>query len=60
MNKAAVVKTDTLYGLIALNASVIYEVKKRPSKKRLISFISQISQIPHQLPDDLKQLVQEY
>lgn len=60
MNKAGVLKTDTLYGLIALNPHVIYEVKKRPTKKRLISFISEIEQIPHKLPDDLLQLITEF
>lgn len=43
---AAVVETDTVMGLIAINPSLIYEIKQRELTKKLIYFICDIHQIP--------------
>ena len=43
--KAAIVETDTVMGIIALNPDLIYKIKQRPKHKLLITFISSISQI---------------
>lgn len=42
---AAVVQTDTVMGLISLNPKLIYEVKQRPSNKKLIFFVNNINQV---------------
>ncbi|UUD37633.1 L-threonylcarbamoyladenylate synthase [Mycoplasmoides fastidiosum] len=60
MNKAAIVDTDTVKGLIAIQPDIIYELKKRSLRKRLIVFISRLEQIPEVLPEDLQPLVNNY
>lgn len=46
-NKIAVVKTDTIIGLISLNPSLIYKVKKRPWYKKLIKFVLDDTYVPN-------------
>ena len=41
---AAIVETDTVMGLISLNPKLIYQIKQRPSNKKLILFIDSINQ----------------
>ncbi len=42
----AVVETDTVMGVISLNSDLIYQVKLRPSEKKLVLFINDLNQIP--------------
>lgn len=42
---AAIVQTDTVMGLISLNPKLIYEIKQRPSNKKLIFFVNNINQV---------------
>ena len=42
---AAIVETDTVMGLISLNPKLIYQIKQRPSNKKLIFFINSINQV---------------
>lgn len=42
---AAIVQTDTVMGLISLNPKLIYEIKQRPSNKKLIFFVNNIDQV---------------
>lgn len=43
--KAAIIETDTVMGIIALNPDLIYKIKQRPKNKQLVTFVSSISQI---------------
>lgn len=45
--KAIIVSTDTVSGLLSLNKSLIYKIKKRDKSKKLIKFVSNINQIPN-------------
>ncbi|MDR0675158.1 MAG: L-threonylcarbamoyladenylate synthase [Mycoplasmataceae bacterium] len=44
-NKAAIVETDTVLGIVSLNPNLIYTIKKRNRNKKLIYFIDSISEI---------------
>ena len=43
--KAAIIETDTVMGIVALNAELIYQIKNRPKHKLLVVFISDINEI---------------
>ena len=45
--KAIIISTDTVAGIISLNKSLIYQIKKRNKNKKLIKFVSNINQIPN-------------
>lgn len=45
--KAAIVNTDTVYGIISLNKDLIYKIKHRPLEKKLIKFINDTKQMPY-------------
>ena len=57
--KAAVVETDTVMGIISLNADLIYQIKRRPQHKRLISFVSDSYQIKS-LTSDERRIIKPY
>lgn len=44
-DKAAIVDTDTVMGVISLNKKIIYKVKKRPHYKKLVIFIKDFDNI---------------
>jgi tRNA A37 threonylcarbamoyladenosine synthetase subunit TsaC/SUA5/YrdC len=44
-NKAAIIETDTVMGVISKNADLIYKIKKRSLNKRVILFVSNFSSI---------------
>ncbi|MDE6289798.1 MAG: Sua5/YciO/YrdC/YwlC family protein [Ureaplasma sp.] len=44
--KAAVVNTDTIYGIISVDTSLIYKVKQRSHSKKIITFINDLNLIP--------------
>ncbi len=56
---AAIVETDTVMGIISLNANLIYECKNRPREKQLILFISNLNEI-HDLNEIEKRVLKEY
>lgn len=43
--KAAIVPTDTVAGIICLNPKLIYDIKKRSKRKKLITFVCNLDQI---------------
>ena len=58
-NKALIIPTDTIWGLIALDEQIIYKIKKRPLTKKIVKFISCISQIPC-FPIHMQQVIKKY
>lgn len=44
-NKVLICDTDTVPGVLSLNKNNIYKIKKRPKNKKIITFISKLSQI---------------
>ena len=44
-NKAAIIPTDTLAGIISYDKKLIYKIKKRPSHKKLILFVPSFESI---------------
>ena len=55
----AVVETDTVMGLISLNPKLIYQIKERPTDKKLIFFINNINQVKD-LSEQEKKVVSKY
>lgn len=45
--KAAIVPTDTTFGIVSLDSETIYRIKKRSHKKKLVIFIPDIDYIPN-------------
>jgi L-threonylcarbamoyladenylate synthase len=45
-NKAAIVETDTVMGIISKNPTLIYKIKKRARTKKLVRFVSSIKEVP--------------
>ena len=41
--KALIAPTDTVWGIIADNEDIIYDVKQRPSNKKIVSFVNNIT-----------------
>ena len=58
-NKALVMPTDTVWGIIALNEQIIYRIKKRPTTKKIVRFINSFSQISH-FPNYMKEVIKKY
>lgn len=44
-NKCIVLPTDTVWGVVSLDDSLIYKIKKRRKSKKLVRFISSLSQV---------------
>lgn len=62
LNKSAVViATDTVYGILSIDESLIIRAKKRfdPNKKT-IRFVRDKSQIPGKIPEQLKKIIDKY
>jgi len=57
-NKAVIIPTDTVWGVIAINQDVIYQVKERPLSKKLSVFISKLDQA--NLPQVFKEVITNY
>lgn len=60
MDKVAVISTDTLMGIVAMTPKVIYDLKKRSHRKKLIRFVNKIDQLGNDLPEDLVALLKEF
>ncbi|WP_391591748.1 Threonylcarbamoyl-AMP synthase [[Mycoplasma] cavipharyngis] len=58
--KAAIVKTDTVNGIIACDPNVIYDLKDRAIEKKLIVFINSLAQINQTIPADLQSLLAHF
>ncbi len=58
-NKAAIIPTDTLIGIAAIDKSLIYKIKKRSYTKRLVLFIKDVSCIKN-ASEDLKKLAKKF
>ena len=43
--KAAIIPTDTVAGIVCLDAKTIYSIKKRDRSKKLITFICNLDQV---------------
>lgn len=56
---AAVVETDTVMGLIALDPQLIYQIKQRSLNKKLIYFVDNINLIPN-LPKYIGEILMKY
>lgn len=44
-NKAVIIPTDTVIGVLANNDSLIYQIKNRPKEKKIILFVSDIKDL---------------
>ncbi len=58
-NKAAIIPTDTLIGIAAIDKSQIYKIKKRSHTKKVILFVKDISHIKD-ASDELKILAKKF
>ncbi|MDR0740014.1 MAG: Sua5/YciO/YrdC/YwlC family protein [Mycoplasmataceae bacterium] len=58
-NKAAIVETDTVMGIISLNDSLIYNIKKRSKNKKLIRLVVSTNDVP-KLNETEKKVVNKY
>ncbi|AEW44871.2 translation factor, Sua5/YciO/YrdC/YwlC family [Mycoplasma haemocanis str. Illinois] len=58
--KAAIIATDSVFGIISKNKDLIYSLKKRPREKKLILFISSVEELPSPIPKDLKKLAESH
>lgn len=58
-NKAVIMPTDTVIGLIANNESLIYQIKNRPKKKKVILFVSNLDLLPD-LTEDQKRFLDKF
>lgn len=56
--KAAVLPTDTVWGLAALDERIIYQIKKRAPEKKVIKFIDSIEALG--MPSFLSDVIQKY
>lgn len=57
-DKAAILPTDTVWGIVSLNEKKIYEIKQRPSNKKIITFVNSIDSIG--LPPEYKKEISKY
>lgn len=48
--RAAVVETDTQLGLVCMRARLIYDLKDRPRRKKLVTFVRSIRDVPDANP----------
>ena len=58
-NNVAIVETDTVMGVVALETKPIYEIKQRPSEKKIILFVHDIDQVPDLTPNE-KKVISKY
>lgn len=54
--KAIIIPTDTVIGILSKDPKLIYEIKKRPLDKPLVKFVNHISEIIDLLPHETKVL----
>ncbi|MDR2822989.1 MAG: L-threonylcarbamoyladenylate synthase [Mycoplasmataceae bacterium] len=57
--KVAVVETDTVMGIISKDSQLIYNIKKRSSRKKLIILVASIRDVPN-LTDKQTQVIEKY
>ena len=57
-NKAVLLPTDTVYGLVSLNPDLIYKLKDRSKSKKLITFINDLDFL--NLDEKIKDILLEY
>jgi len=58
-NKAAIVETDTVMGIVSLNQDLIYRIKQRPRGKKIILFVNDIRQV-NDLSKKEQEVISEY
>ncbi len=58
-NKVAIIPTDTLYGIAAIDKSLIYKIKKRSYNKKIVLFVKDISYIKN-ASNDFKKLAKKF
>lgn len=56
--KAAILPTDTVWGIVSLSENQIYQIKKRDFSKKISKFVSSIQEIG--LPQPIEQVVKPY
>lgn len=56
--KAAILPTDTVWGIASLNESQIYQIKKRDPSKKIIKFIASVNDIG--LPSFFANVIKDY
>jgi tRNA A37 threonylcarbamoyladenosine synthetase subunit TsaC/SUA5/YrdC len=54
--KAAIIETDTVMGIVSKNSQLIYSVKKRSTKKKLVIFVPSIRDVPNLTPNQVSVL----
>ncbi len=52
-NKAVIIPTDTIIGILAKDKNIIYKIKQRSTNKKIIRFISDKSEIPNLNKDQI-------
>ncbi len=57
-NKAAIVNTDTVMGIVSLDKKNIYKIKKRPHYKKLVLFIKKFEELGIFSSNEIKVLKQ--
>ena len=57
--KAVIIPTDTVIGIISKNQNLIYEIKNRPKSKKIITFLADHSQLKD-LDESQKQFINEF
>lgn len=57
-NKAVILPTDTVMGIISLTPELIYKIKNRSASQKLITFVNNIKSI--NLPDNLEKIISKY
>lgn len=53
-NKAVIIPTDTIIGILAKDKNIIYKIKQRSASKKIIRFISDKSSIPNLNKDQIR------
>ena len=58
-NKCIVLPTDTVWGVVSLDDSLIYKIKKRKKSKKLVKFVNNLFQI-NNLDKNYIQILDKY
>jgi tRNA A37 threonylcarbamoyladenosine synthetase subunit TsaC/SUA5/YrdC len=46
-DKAAIIPTDTVMGIVSKSSDLIYKIKHRNRSKKLVTFVSNIDDVPN-------------
>jgi L-threonylcarbamoyladenylate synthase len=58
-DKAVIIPTDTVMGIVSKNADLIYKIKHRSRSKKLITFVASIDDVPRLKPIE-KTILKQY